>query len=102
MPLATRSKLVRNEHKRTRIVGIVGNVNEFQGQLRPRPQIYEHYLQSPSAGMAVVVRSRIPSKALAPMLQRAVWTMNKRQPVGRIWTMQDLVDDNAGGDKIDG
>lgn len=90
----------QERHKRTRIVGIVGNVNEFQGQLRPRPQIYEHYLQSPSASMAVAVRSRIPSKALAPMLQRAVWTMNKRQPVGRIWTMQDLVNDNAGGDKM--
>ncbi len=88
------------QRKRARIVGIVGNVNEFQGQLSPRPQIYEHYLQAPSAGMAVVVRSRIQSKALAPMLQRAVWAVNRRQPVGRIWTMQDLVDDNAGGDRM--
>jgi putative ABC transport system permease protein len=86
--------------KRARIVGIVGNVNEFQGQLSPRPQIYEHYLQAPSASMAVVVRSRMQPKALAPMLQRAVWAVNKRQPVGRFWTMQDLVDDNVGGDKM--
>ena len=50
--------------------------------------------------MAVVVRSRIRSKALAPMLQRAVWAVNRRQPVGRIWTMQDLADDNAGGDRM--
>ena len=90
----------QGEHKRARIVGIVGNVNEFQGQLRPRPQIYEHYLQAPSAGMAVVLRSRIEPKALAPALQRAVWAVNRRQPVGRIWTMQDLVDDNAGGDRL--
>jgi putative ABC transport system permease protein len=90
----------QQQRKRARIVGIVGNVNEFQGQLSPRPQIYEHYLQSPSASMAVVVRSRIPSKALAPLLQRAIWAVNRRQPVGRIWTMQDLVDDNAGGDRM--
>jgi predicted permease len=90
----------QEQRKRARIVGIVGNVNEFQGQLNPRPQIYEHYLQAPSAGMAVVVRSRIQPKALAPMLQRAVWAVNRRQPVGRIWTMQDLVDDNVGGDRM--
>jgi putative ABC transport system permease protein len=50
--------------------------------------------------MAVVVRSRIPSKALAAMLQRAIWAVNRGQLVGRIWTFQDLVDDNAGGDRM--
>jgi predicted permease len=88
------------DHKRARIVGIVGNVNEVQGQLHPRPQIYEHYLQAPSSSMAIVVRSRTEPKSLTPMLQSAVWAVNKKQPMGRIWTMQDLVEDNAGGDKF--
>ena len=86
--------------KQARIVGIVGNVNEFQGQLSPRPQIYEHYLQAPSAGMAVVLRSSIEPKVLVPMLQRAIWAVNRDQTASRIWTMQDLVDDNAGGDRL--
>jgi putative ABC transport system permease protein len=90
----------QQERKRARIVGIVGNVNEFQGQLSPRPQIYEHYLQAPSAGMAVVLRSSIEPKALAPMLQRAIWAVNRDRSASRIWTMQDLVDDNAGGDRL--
>jgi putative ABC transport system permease protein len=90
----------QGQRKPARIVGIVGNVNEVQGQLRPRPQVYEHYFQVPSAGMAVVLRSRNEPKALAPMLQRAVWAVKRRQPLGRIWTMQELVDDNAGGDKF--
>jgi len=89
-----------HQRKRVRIVGIVGNVNSFQGQLHARPQVYEHYLQTPSADMAVVVRSRIEPRALAPMLQLAVLAVNRRQPLGRIWTMQDLVDDNAGGDRM--
>jgi putative ABC transport system permease protein len=89
-----------HDRKRVRIVGIVGNVNSVQGQLHSRPQIYQHYLQAPSAGMAVVVRSRMEPKALAPMLQRALWAVNKRQSLGRIWTMKDLVDDNVGGDRM--
>jgi putative ABC transport system permease protein len=90
----------QQERKQARIVGIVGNVNEFQGQLSPRPQIYEHYLQAPSAGMAVVLRSSMEPKVLAPMLQRAIWAVNRDQTASRIWTMQDLVDDNAGGDRL--
>lgn len=90
----------REQLKPARIVGIIANVNEVQGQLRPRPQIYQHYLQAPSPTMAVVVRSRIQPKSLATMLQHAVWALNKRQPLGRIWTIEDLVDDNAGGDRL--
>jgi putative ABC transport system permease protein len=90
----------QQERKQARIVGIVGNVNEFQGQLSSRPQIYEHYLQAPSAGMAVVLRSSIEPKALAPMLQRAIWAVNRDQTASRIWTMQNLIDDNAGGDRL--
>ena len=90
----------QQERKRVRIVGIVANVNEFPGQLNPRPQIYENFIQAPSAGMTIVLRSRIQPQALAPLLRRAVWTVNKQQPVDRIWTMNDLVNDSIGGDKI--
>ena len=34
------------------------------------------------------------------MLQRAIWAVNRDQTASRIWTMQDLVDDNAGGDRL--
>jgi hypothetical protein len=90
----------QQERKHARIVGIVGNVNEFQGQLSPRPQIYEPFLQAPSAGMAIVLRSSLEAKALAPVLQRAIGAASRDQTASRIWTMQDLVDDNAGGDRL--
>jgi putative ABC transport system permease protein len=90
-------------HRKAQIVGIVGNVNSYQGEITPRPQIYQCYLQIPVnafSTMALVVRSHIPVAALAPMLRRAVWSVDKDQPVGRIQTMQDLVSDNLGGDKL--
>jgi putative ABC transport system permease protein len=91
---------VDGQHKQALIVGIVGNVNEFIGQVTPRPQIYECYLQIPSASMALVLRSPVGPSTLAPMLRGAVWSMAKDQPVGTIQTMQDLVADNIGGDKL--
>ncbi|HET9176763.1 MAG TPA: ABC transporter permease [Terriglobia bacterium] len=90
----------RGQNKKAEIVGIVGNVNDYIGQLTPRPQIYESYLQMAQATMALVVRSRLAPSALAPMLRRAVWSVDKGQPVGRIQTMQDLAADNMGGDKM--
>lgn len=60
-------------HKRAQVVGIVGNVNDSVGQIHPHPQIYECYLQIPVSAfstMALVVRSRVPHAALAPLLRR--------------------------------
>jgi putative ABC transport system permease protein len=90
-------------HLRTQIVGIVGNVNTYVGQINPRPQVYECYLQIPVnafSTMALVVRSRMTPAALAPLLRSVVWSVDKDQPVGRIQTMEDLVANNLGGDKL--
>jgi predicted permease len=89
-------------HKRAQVVGIVGNVNNSVGQLHPHPQVYECYRQIPVnafSTMALVVRSRIPPAALAPLLRRTVWSLDDAQPV-EIRTMQDLIKDNLGGDKL--
>jgi ABC-type lipoprotein release transport system permease subunit len=89
-------------HKRAQIVGIVGNVNGSVGQMHPHPQVYECYLQIPVnafSSMALVVRSRVPDAALAPLLRRAVRSLDDTQPVG-VRTMQDLMNDNLGGDKL--
>lgn len=89
-------------HKRAQVVGIVGNVNGSVGQIHPHPQVYECYLQVPVnafSTMALVVRSRVPRAALAPLLRRAVWSVDDAQPV-EIRTMQDLMNENLGGDKL--
>jgi putative ABC transport system permease protein len=86
------------------IVGIVGNVNDFVGQLAPSPQIYESYLQFPVVDMSLVARSRVDPVALAPLLRRAVWSVDKDQPIGDlregVLTMNDIANQNAGGDKL--
>ena len=90
-------------HRKAQIVGIVGNVNNYQGEITPRPQIYECYRQIPVnafSTMGLVVRSRVPLVALAPMLRRTVWSVDRDQSVEKIQTMQDLVADNVGGDKL--
>ncbi|MGB9076493.1 MAG: ABC transporter permease [Terracidiphilus sp.] len=89
-------------HKWAQVVGIVGNVNSSVGQVHSPPRVYESYLQVPVNGfttMGLVVRSRVPRAALAPLLRQAVWSLDDSQPVG-IRTMQDLMNENLGGDKL--
>ena len=88
--------------KRAQIVGVAGNVNGSVGQIHPHPQIYECHLQIPVnafSSMAVVVRSRVPDAVLAPLLRQTVWAFDGAQPV-QIRTMQSLMNDNLGGDKL--
>ncbi len=90
-------------HKRAQIVGIVGNVSNYPGEITPQPQVYECYLQIPVnafSSMALIVRSRIAPTVLAATLRHTVWSVDKEQPVGRVQTMQDLIADNLGGDKL--
>jgi predicted permease len=89
-------------HVPAQIVGIVGNVNNSVGQLHPRPQIYESYLQVPVnafSTMTLIVRSGVPHTALAPLLRHVVWSIDQGQPAG-VTPMEDLINDNLGGDKL--
>jgi predicted permease len=89
--------------KPAQIVGIVGNVSQFVGQIKHDPQIYECDMQFPFtafSGDVAVVRTRIASSAVVPMLRRAVWSVDKYQPVDGVQTMKDLAADNGGGDKL--
>jgi putative ABC transport system permease protein len=81
----------------TEIVGVVGTVKEPAGQLKGSPQVYEPYPQSPSSEMTLVVRTRSDPAAFAPMLRRAVWSLDKDQPITRVQTMNQVIADYGAG-----
>jgi putative ABC transport system permease protein len=89
--------------KPAQIVGIVGNVSVYVGQMNPKSQIYECDQQFPFTAFSsteILVRSQLAPSALAPMLRRAVWSIDGDQPVDGMQTMTDLYADNVGGDKL--
>ncbi len=77
------------------IVGVVGNVKDDR---KEKPQVYEPSLQRPSSVMTLVVRTRPDPTAFAPMLRRAVWDVDKDQPITHVQTMNQVIADyRAGG-----
>ncbi|MGA8073907.1 MAG: ABC transporter permease [Candidatus Acidiferrales bacterium] len=73
------------------IVGIVGNIREWElGDKRPG-EIYVPYLQNPSRLMRLIVRSNDPA-AMTSAMRSAVLSVDKSQAVGEVRTVEDFLD----------
>jgi putative ABC transport system permease protein len=88
---------------RREIVGIVGNVKDWFGQPGFNPQLYVPYVQAPSAGMILVVRTPGDPVALASALRAAVWAVDKDQPLANVMTMGRFIEARGeAGDRLMG
>jgi len=86
--------------KWSEIIGVVGNVNEYVGQRAPRPQVFEPFLQRPDPLMQLLVRTHAEPGAFAASLRRAIWSVDKDQPVTNLRTMDRVLEDSGQGDNI--
>jgi predicted permease len=82
------------------IVGVVGDVNEYVGQTTWRPHVFVPFLQAPDASMNFVVRVRADPAGFAASLRRAVWSVDKDQPVTNLRTMDRVFLDSGQGDDV--
>jgi len=83
-----------------RIVGVSAPVRDFIGEPEFEPQIYECYLQQPQSSMTVILKTKSDPAGFAPELRRAVWAIDKDQPITAVQTMARSMDDNFAGDRL--
>jgi len=75
------------------VVGIVGDVRQTSLSLGDEDAVY----MTPSQWhwgdqlMSLVVRARGDASSLTPALRRAIWSVDKNQPIVRVATMNDLL-----------
>ena len=77
------------------IVGIVGDVK--RGKEDRKGKVYEPYSQRPSSVMTLAVRTSSDPAAFAPLLRRAVWDVDKEQPITRVQSMNQVIADYETG-----
>jgi putative ABC transport system permease protein len=82
------------------VVGVVGNVREFLGQVQPRPEIFVPFATHPNALMRVIVRTQTDPASLSDGLRRAVWVVDPDQAVTEIRTMDRVIADSSEGDDL--
>jgi putative ABC transport system permease protein len=61
----------------------------------PQPTLYFAFTQVPQSRMGLVVRTATDPAAFANAVKRAVWSVDKDQPLYNIKTMDELVADSA-------
>src|SRR5438309_1529545 len=88
----------RNQNRWSEVVGVVGNVMEFLGQVQPRPQIFVPFAAHPSQLMRFIVRTRTDPLSLSDSLRHAVWAVDPDQAVTEIRTMDRVIRDSGAGD----
>jgi putative ABC transport system permease protein len=82
------------------IVGVVGDIRQFDATDRPEGQFYVPFAQFPSPYMSLVVRALGDPSALAGGIRDAVWAVDREQPVSSVRPLDDLIAEKNSGNRI--
>jgi putative ABC transport system permease protein len=74
------------------IIGIVGDVRDWDLRGDMPGIIYLPYLQAPSRMMSLVVRTSTKPEGMVPSIRAAIWSLDKDQPITEVKTMDGLLD----------
>jgi putative ABC transport system permease protein len=78
------------------VVGVVGDV-VIDARKAPLPGVYLPCAQHPERAMTFVVRTLTPPLGLEEPLKRALWAVDKDQPVEDMRTLEQMVSDELAG-----
>ncbi len=73
------------------VVGVIGNVKLLELNADFQPELYTPMLQTPSAGMALVVRGRASAESLINGIRQAVISVDPDQPIRRAQLMEAAI-----------
>ena len=86
---------VRSPEDWIQVIGVVKDVRQFDLTAEPKPQMYLTYRQ---AGFFdprdLVVKTDVDPGSLATTVRKAVWEIDKDQPVSNIQTMEEILADS--------
>ena len=77
------------------IIGVVGDIRQIELGVEPSPAVYGTYTQIARVGMTFVVRTHGEPLGMIGSIQRAVWEVNRDQPIMQIATMEQVVHESV-------
>ncbi|HVO80338.1 MAG TPA: ABC transporter permease [Terriglobales bacterium] len=89
-----------NQIRRATIVGVAADVKQVHLRDPDRPLIYFPYSQTPAIFGTLVVRAAADPTGLTDAIRRAVWSVDKDQPVWRIRTVAMVLDEQVAPDRL--
>ncbi len=90
-PVGKHLQLPDSTRPEREIVGVVGAVLDTGLDQEPRPTIYFPSLQSPDQTMSLVVRTAMPPSSILPGIKKAIWSVDKDQPIFNVRPMNEII-----------
>jgi putative ABC transport system permease protein len=78
------------------IVGVVGDTKHYTATEPAVPQIYVSHYQVPLIFSSLVARTTVPPMSITNEVRRAVWSVDKDQPVWSIYSLETAVERTQG------
>lgn len=94
-PVGRALKFSKESKEQYTIAGVVADSRDIHLSAKPLPQVYFSLLQFPTRTLHVMVRSRLEAPAVRGLLEKAVWAVDKDQPVSHVRTMTEIIDESV-------
>jgi putative ABC transport system permease protein len=82
------------------VIGVAADVKQVHLRDPDRPLLYLPYSQSPAIFGTLIVRAAVDPSGLTDSIRRAVWSVDKDQPVWRIRTVAAVLDQQVASDRL--
>ncbi len=73
------------------IVGVVADTRDVHLRAAPRPQVYMPLLQTTGSSIHLFIRTSADPLAMAPELEKIIWSIDKDQPVSHVQSMTQVI-----------
>ena len=73
------------------VIGVVGAVRDSSLSGAPEATIYLPYMQGPDQTMSMVVRTEISVGTILPEIRKAIWSVDRNQPVYEVRSMPEIM-----------
>jgi putative ABC transport system permease protein len=82
------------------IIGVVGDTRHYTATEPAVPQLYASHFQVPMIFSSLVARTSVPPLSITNDVRKAIWSVDKDQPVWSIYSLQTAVDRTQGQSKF--
>jgi len=85
----------------TVVAGVVANTHEVELGGNPKPEFYFPILQGGPISLHMIIRTQQDPSALASLISRQIWNVDKDQPITHVMTMDSLIRVQLGDTRMD-
>jgi putative ABC transport system permease protein len=90
-PIGKILKFGSGTDEQSQIIGVVADTRDVYLKSAPRPQIYLSLLQSDATSINLFIRTGTDPLAMAAELRKAIWSIDKDEPVSHVQSMTEIV-----------